>query len=70
LKLIIDSKSYSKNAIKYCFNLKHGIEISVEEGSTSTNAQTITSPTHFEFLCSSSGQLIAPEHKITSHVSL
>ncbi|KAK2386595.1 putative disease resistance protein [Trifolium repens] len=44
-----------------------GIEISVEEGSTSTNAQTITSPTHFEFLCSSSGQLIAPEHKITSH---
>lgn len=44
--------------LKYPFNFKQGIEICVEEGTSSTNAKTKSSSTHLELVSSSSGLFI------------
>ncbi|MCH80805.1 NB-ARC domain disease resistance protein [Trifolium medium] len=47
-----------------------GIEIRVEEGTTSTNAKTISSSTHLELAGSSSSPLVTSECKTTSQVHI
>lgn len=71
LKLFFDIGIELYYKLKHPLNFKQGIEISVEEGSTSTSVKTITSSsTHLELVSSSSGTLITSQCKTSSPVSL